>query len=83
VPALAFGADPPAVAPGKDSPERIAAKIAAHETIQRCRQDALDVLKPKPKDLEHGTALHSQSVVFDGYAFAPQAAVDAPSRIVF
>jgi membrane dipeptidase len=26
--------------------------------------------------LEHGIALHSQSVVFDGYAFAPQAAVD-------
>ena len=71
---LALAAD----AAGKDGedPQRIAARIAANETIQRCRQAALDILKPKPKDLEHGVALHSQSVVFDGYAFAPRSAVD-------
>lgn len=74
LPARALGAD----APGKEGedPQRIAAKISANETIQRARQAALDILKPKPKDLEHGIALHSQSLVFDGYAFAPRAAID-------
>lgn len=59
-----------------EDPARIAAKVAANETIQRARQAALDILKPKPKDLEHGIALHSESVVFDGYAFAPTSAID-------
>jgi len=71
LPAVALGADAE-----PDDPKRVAAKIAANETIQRCRQAALDVLRPKQKDLDHGIALHSQSVVFDGYAFAPRAAVD-------
>jgi membrane dipeptidase len=75
LPTLAVGAEP-ARETEKESPERIAARIASNETIQRARQAALDILKPKPKDLEHGIALHSQSVVFDGYAFAPTAAVD-------
>ncbi len=69
-----------AEAPGeeseKESPERIAARIADHPAIQRARAAALDVLKPKPKELEHGIALHSRSLVFDAYGFSPQAAVD-------
>jgi len=73
LPALAANAAAPAEA---EDPQRIAARIAAHETIQRTRQAALAVLKPKPKDLQHGIALHSQSLVFDAYAFAPRAAVD-------
>lgn len=75
LPMLASGAEPGKEAE-KEAPERIAAKIAANETIQRARQAALDILKPKQRDLEHGIALHSQSLVFDAYAFAPQAAVD-------
>jgi membrane dipeptidase len=75
LPPFAAGAEP-ARGAERESPERIAAKIAANDTIQRARQAALDVLKPKPRDLEHGIALHSQSLVFDAYAFAPQAAID-------
>src|SRR5262245_29726200 len=65
-----------AAAPGQEAPERLAAKILANEMIQRARAAALEVLKPTPRDLEHGVALHSRSLVFDAYAFAPQAAVD-------
>jgi membrane dipeptidase len=75
LPVLAAAAEPARQAEKEDL-ERVAAKIAANETIQRARQAALGILKPKPKDLEHGIALHSQSLVFDGYAFAPTAAVD-------
>ncbi len=56
--------------------DRMAAKILANETIQRCRATAQEILKPRRRDLEHGIALHSQSVVFDAYAFAPRAAID-------
>lgn len=76
LPALAIGADSPGKDAEPEDPKRIAAKIAANETIQLARQAALDILKPKPKDLENGIALHSQSVVFDGYGFAPRAAID-------
>jgi membrane dipeptidase len=37
---------------------------------------ALDILKPSQKDLEHGLELHANSLVFDGYGFAPRAAID-------
>lgn len=75
LPALAAGAEPgPAVA--GEAPERIAARIQGNEVIQRARAAALDVLQPKPRDLEHGLALHARSLVFDAYAFAPQAAID-------
>lgn len=59
-----------------EAPERIAAKIATNQTIQRARQAAMDRLKPRPKDLEHGISLHSESLVFDAYAFAPTSAID-------
>jgi hypothetical protein len=48
----------------------------------------MDVLKPSPKDLEHGLQLHASSLVFESYGFSPtpginggqmQAAIDAGS----
>lgn len=44
--------------------------------IQHARNVALDILKPTPKQLEHGLRLHSESVVFDSYGFSPRAALD-------
>lgn len=44
--------------------------------IQRCRDAALAVLKPSERDLEHGLALHADSIVFDSYGFSPRAAID-------
>lgn len=44
--------------------------------IDEARQVALQVLKPRPRDLEHGLELHKESLVFDAYGFAPRAAVD-------
>jgi membrane dipeptidase len=57
-------------------PDRLDALIRANETIQRARTIALDLLKPNRKILDHGLALHAQSLVFDGYAFAPRSALD-------
>lgn len=47
-----------------------------NETIHRAREIATDILKPSPKDLEHGFELHANSLVFDTYGFAPRAALD-------
>lgn len=47
-----------------------------NETIQKAREAALAVLKPSPKDLEHGFDLHANSLVFESYGFAPRAAPD-------
>jgi len=47
-----------------------------NQVIQEARQVALDILKPNKKDLEHGLELHTNSLVFDIYGFAPRAAVD-------
>ncbi|MCA9070001.1 MAG: membrane dipeptidase, partial [Planctomycetaceae bacterium] len=44
--------------------------------IQRAREVALSMLKPSPRDLERGLRLHSESLVFDAYAFSPRAAID-------
>ena len=38
-----------------------------NETIQKAREAALAVLKPSPKDLEHGFDLHAHSLVFESY----------------
>jgi membrane dipeptidase len=48
----------------------------SNETIQKAREAALAVLKPSPKDLEHGFDLHAHSLVFESYGFAPRAAPD-------
>jgi membrane dipeptidase len=47
-----------------------------NEVIQRARQAALDVLKPTPKQLEHGLELHAAAVVCESYGFSPSSAVD-------
>ena len=47
-----------------------------NETIQHAREVALDILKPSPRDIEHGMELHQNSIVCDSYGFAPRAAVD-------
>jgi len=47
-----------------------------HPGIVKARDAALAVLDPSPAVLEHGLALHRDSLVFDAYGFAPRAAVD-------
>lgn len=47
-----------------------------NEVIEQARALGMSVLKPSPRDLEHGLALHAKSVVFDVYGFSPNAAVD-------
>jgi len=47
-----------------------------NEKINQARDIALGVLKPTPKQLEHGLRLHAESLVFESYGFAPRAAVD-------
>jgi len=47
-----------------------------NDTIYRAREIAVNILKPSPKELEHGLELHANSLVFDTYGFAPRAAVD-------
>lgn len=44
--------------------------------IQQNREVALNILKPTTRQLEQGLRLHSESIVFDSYGFAPRAAVD-------
>ncbi len=44
--------------------------------IQEYRDVALKLLKPSAKDLEHGLALHADSIVFDSYGFSPRSALD-------
>lgn len=50
--------------------------ITDNPVIVRARDAALEILKPSPAQLEHGLALHRQSLVFDSYGFAPRAAPD-------
>ena len=45
-------------------------------SIQNARDAAMSVLKPSTRDLEHGLALHADSLVFDSYGFSPRAAID-------
>ncbi len=59
----------PDVARSKATPE-------ANEKIDEARKQALAVLKPSQRDLEHGLELHRDSIVFDSYGFAPRAALD-------
>ena len=47
-----------------------------NEKIKEARGVALDILKPSPRDLEHGLELHRHSVVCDTYGFAPRSAID-------
>ncbi|MBM3736044.1 MAG: dipeptidase [Acidobacteria bacterium] len=54
-----------------------AAQLASpNESIQQSRDIALKVLAPSKRDLEHGLALHSSSLVVESYGFMPRAALD-------
>jgi membrane dipeptidase len=69
------------LAEAKPAPERARDRLAElteglNPKIQQAREAALNLLKPSKQQLEHGLRLHSESLVFDAYAFAPQAAVD-------
>ena len=44
-----------------------------NEVIQHAHEVALDILKPSPRDVEHGMELHQNSIVCDSYGFAPRA----------
>lgn len=44
--------------------------------IESGRAAALAVLKPSPKDLNHGLELHANSIVIEPYGFSPFCAVD-------
>jgi membrane dipeptidase len=48
-----------------------------HEGIDRARETALALLQPSPAQLQRAWELHSASLVFDAYGFAPRAALDA------
>ena len=47
-----------------------------NEQIERDRSIALELLKPRARDLDYGTRLHQEALVFDAYGFSPRAAVD-------
>ena len=42
-----------------------------YEVWEENRQLALNLLKPSPKEIEHGLELHRNSLVFDAYGFIP------------
>src|SRR5262245_14535646 len=45
-------------------------------TMQHAREDALAILKPSKRDLDHGLKLHAESLVIESYGFSPRAALD-------
>ena len=47
-----------------------------HPKIKQARDVALSVLKPTPRQLEHGYRLHAEALVFESYGFAPRCAID-------
>lgn len=53
----------------KDSP-------VLNASMQVAREQALAILKPSKRDLEHGLELHAQSLVIESYGFSPRAAID-------
>ncbi|QDT45899.1 Membrane dipeptidase (Peptidase family M19) [Gimesia alba] len=61
---------------GTESTTSAKPKPIQNEKILHARKVALDILKPTPKQLEHGLQLHADSLVFDSYGFAPRAAID-------
>lgn len=54
----------------------LAQAAQSNPRIQASRDAALAVLKPAPKQLEHGLELHAQSLVVESYGFSPRSAVD-------
>jgi len=52
------------------------ALATSNPVIDSARLAGLKLLQPTAKQLEHGLALHTESVVFDSYGFAPRANLD-------
>ncbi len=52
------------------------AAVRQNAGIHRARQIGLALLDPTAAQIEHGLALHADSLVFDVYGFAPRAALD-------
>lgn len=47
-----------------------------NDAVDRAREVALDLLKPTAAQLQRAFELHTASVVFDAYGFAPRSALD-------
>lgn len=62
--------------PEKFSMTRTPDSFQINDQIKDAYQIALNALKPNKTQLEHGLALHRNSVVVDCYGFMPRAAVD-------
>lgn len=56
--------------------DRLDAIVKGSQVIQKARAVGLDLLKPTARELQRGLGLHKESLVFDGYAFAPRASMD-------
>ena len=50
---------------------------AVNPRIEKSRAEALSILKPSQRELEHGLELHANSVVVESYGFSPRSALDA------
>jgi len=67
---------PVTAAEAAESVDRDPLFMTGNVGIAKAREAALAVLKPSRAELEHGLALHRDSLVFDAYGFAPRAAID-------
>lgn len=54
-----------------------------NDKIKKSRDIALSVLKPSPKEMEHGEALHRAALVFDAYGFMPTSVGEAAAWVKF
>jgi len=52
-----------------------------NEKITKAREVGLGILKPTPRELEHGLRLHAESLVFESYGFAPRCAIDGDAFV--
>ena len=75
-PVAASSEDQSQTASAANSTASVSADWKSNPVIQHARRVALDILKPTRKQLEHGLALHADSLVFDSYGFSPRAALD-------
>jgi membrane dipeptidase len=52
-----------------------------NETIEAAWNAAMEVLKPTPKQLQHGLALHADAIVCESYGFSPRSALDVDAYL--
>jgi len=75
--APAFATQPPTEQSSGIAVESLTQRL--NPSISQAREVALSILKPSPRELEHGLRLHSESIVFDSYGFSPRASIDGAS----